>query len=199
MKKIFFYFVIISCLIAIFCSLFCLPPKVESILIHDAERYLEFNKYVEEAIKVNFVGVFPTKDGINDKSTYRYSYNCSLFGEPNFFVYLKMPHEESEEFLLEKKRIEQFRFLNCYEYEENLIYIFKFPNESLDEFLDDRVVDGMSFHFEIVLINEKTKTIEYLIALQRDNNSKNMLIIDVLKRAGKYKTQTQGDGSSVLD
>ena len=163
----------------------CLPPKVESILIHDAEQYLEFNKYVEKAIKVNFVGVLPTKDRINDKSTYRYSYNCSLFGEPDFLVYLKIPYEDSDDFLIEKKRVEQFHFMDCYVHEENLICIFKFPNESIDEYLDDQVVDGMSFYFEIVLIDEKTKTIEYLIALQRDNNSKNMLVLDILEKTGK--------------
>lgn len=105
-------------------------------------------------------------------------------GDITFVINLKC-FFENEELSKEIQRIENLS-PDRIVLENETIYIINYP-DNIDLLFDDETYDGLDFCFEIVVINDKENSIEYLSSLQRDNMELNKNVLDMVKKIEDLK------------
>ena len=168
-------------MICLFLLSSCDEPIVGKVLEEDINKYLNVNSFVEKKLFEEFKGSLPTKEIIDNNSKYYYYYECGLIGEPRFVIYLKTTIKQ-QLFTAEIDRIKSI-CLDCIGTPRGDLYVIQDFSFGLNNYLDNRIHDGMYYYFELVLINEDNNTIEYLTSLFQDNAGKNYIIdsfIDLL-------------------
>ena len=153
-------------------------PPINSTVIDDEQRYLQVNKYVDQMLHEHFLGMLPSTDLVNsERSDYHYEYSCSVLGEPSFLIHCTVKFDSAESLSKETGRLNKISN-EIYSLKDNRILFYVKPDaNNLDRYLDDMINDGLSFCFEMALLDENSNSIEYLTALQQDNQMKSDIII----------------------
>lgn len=181
-KRLFFYlFIIVTILILVFA--FLTPAPVGKVTKNDLDQYLHINKYVKESLESDFCGSLPLQNQVSaDNSTYHYSYECALFGSPNFVIYLKTEYEDIRKFENEIQRIELLAKNTMPINNGKILYVVNnISNDTLSAYFDTVINDGTSFVFEMIIVDCNSNEIEYLSALQQDEHEKDDIIYKFLE------------------
>lgn len=186
---------VVSLLILCIVLLLAQNPVVGSNITEDIGKYLQVNTYVENHLKRYHAGFLPPFEIINqDTAYYYYSYNCALFGDPNYLIYLENTFSDNSSLICEQERIVAISSRSISIDNNQTLYIAKDIQNDISLYTDDKIRDGLSFVFEIAIINKKLNKITYLSTLQQDNNQKDKRIIEILGYIDGDKGKT-GDGS----
>ena len=165
----------------------CSDPPVESVVIKDPKLYMNVNSYVNEKINTISKGVLPSS-GIVEKSEciYEYHYDCSLWGDPSFLVYLNSKMD-SNIFVAEIERVSRKADQAFDIGGEKIIYNFSEQlKTNLERYADDEILDGTTVIFELCFVNYTDYTIEYLFVMQSDSYGRSDIISKLFDKFSIY-------------
>ena len=160
----------------------CSDPPVASVHIDDPKLYLQTNNYVSNELNSSFVGILPTQLFTEqEQSVYNYEYQCSFMGDPNFLVYCSV-YYDTQRFTQEINRLEQMDISIFPVNEFEKLYYVQPDINHLMLYTDNVINDGLSFRFEMALVDSENHRIDYLVARQQDNYDKSPLILEMIKK-----------------
>ncbi len=170
--------VVLVCILLIVLVLFLLTNKKSETT--DINDYLKYHSWVETMLEEELNGSLPSKEIVNsaDVDTYLYRYNNGgLLGDRTFIIDLKCKYNEKD-YSAEKTRIESLssKMVNA---DSKQLYLINYPS-NIDYFSDDEIYDGLAFVFEIVIVDDKNQSIEYLSSLQQDNMYKEDIVKELV-------------------
>lgn len=159
----------------------CSDPHIDSVTIEDSRKYMQVNSFVYARLQSDFSGFLISEEQINPSSAdYYYHYECAPLGEPSFIVYLVNRFAEYAFFESEHSRICKLA-LESHNIDEGVIlYSAKDSCESVNQYLDEEVLDGLCFYFEFALVDMNNNTISYLTAVAQDNQKKSPILSSFL-------------------
>ena len=190
MKKI--VWTIITFLVPVLLCTGCNNPPIESVVVQNVSSYLQVNDFVAKTLEEQFSGILPPEDLLDEVAYYEYSYNCAIFGDPNFLIYLENTMFDVKAFSLEHQRVAAMAKQRVSVTESKSLYIVSDLNAyDLETYTDDKIYDGFDMTFEMAVVDEDSQSIAYLVALQQDSNTRPEIILSYLKLLSKT-----GDGSA---
>lgn len=183
MKKIGLFVFFIGLFIIV---ILCFGTIMDTVETTNVDDYLKYNREVKTNLQNNFSNSLPQKDIVKESLVDHYYYYCQspILGDITFVINLKC-FFENEELSKEIQRIENLS-PDRIVLENETIYIINYP-DNIDLLFDDETYDGLDFCFEIVVINDKENSIEYLSSLQRDNMELNKNVLDMVKKIEDLK------------
>jgi len=130
----------------------------------DSVAYGDWNAGTKNILANQFKGTLP--DGVTAQEHIQsiyYKFSHALLGDENFVicVELQTPDEAAFEKYLESCTGKSEA---VYSHEELCYYLVQCSNESVADYLDDKLYDGMFYNFEIVLADRNDFTIQTLAA-----------------------------------
>lgn len=161
-----------------------LSPAIGSELVRDPYKYMEINDSTQKLLDDRAEGILPQKTVISlDNCVYEYSYECRLFGEVNCSIYLKSDSVEEKTFEEECKRIQKIssRTFNLVG-GKTLYSVGDELEKQFDYYTDDKTEDGRTYIFELAVVDEDNKSIEYLFAIEDDGHGKSDIIVDLAEK-----------------
>ena len=146
-------------------------PPFGIICTEDISNYRQYNEYVLRLLDDFYAGVLPDRVDIQAVKKYCYWYQCGLFGEPNFSVYLSLQYITAEEYRAGIGHMEEL----LQEYEKvkilcNDTYILTGTEQGIEEILDKQILDGLCHRFEIVQYNESAYGVDIFVAQMWDGS-----------------------------
>ena len=186
MKKCLYSFIIL--LLLIFVSS-CDTPPIDMIETSNISEYLLVNTYTQEVLQRYYLGGLPSVEHIDiSKGQYYYKYECSVFGDPNFIIYLKN-YYDSNSFEREQARLIEISVEVLASNDGKFLYIMGGAWEEISAYCDDVINDGRSFNLEYAIANPDDNTIEFLTASVQDNYQKPEIIITFIDYYHKAQVQ----------
>ena len=163
--------ILVMGLIAVF--MFLNDPPIGSASSDDASDYMRVNKFVKNKLESEFPEILPETIPQNAKNAeYHYRYSCGLMGDASFYINLCIEYGSEVDVLNESKRLQKLNPLSVLS-EEGITYlIFAGTEDAFDAYLDDIIRDGSLFHFNIIAIDERARTVEYSAAYYSDGSNK---------------------------
>lgn len=166
---------------------FLLDAPVADQASNQSKEYGKYNRFVSKSLENDFRGALPKS--LSDKEkvlNYSYQYQCSMFGDPRFHIQLQCQYENVEDFYAEEKRIrnlsdEHSYFDDMYEY-----FLISGSEQEISNALDDMTYDGVKYIFEIVVISQETRTMEYFVAYQWDGAVSDENVVAFLSRVSRF-------------
>ena len=178
--------IIISVGVAVFLILD--DPEIGTVKVNDPQKYGSYNKATEDIIEDYSIGVLPSSELVKDVcETYEYEYSCGILGYPSCYVYLSAVFAEDDMFTAEINRIKDSSF-ELTESNNTKIYTLRDDfDDTVKLYSDDKIEDGRTHIFSLVIVDENKKSIEYLFAYQQESAGKNERISTILDKV--LKTQ----------
>ena len=96
-------------------------------------------------------------------------------------IYLQNQTPDHTAFRCEKERIAQLCNNSISVSPTKELYLVNCSEKAIDMYCDDAIYDGLSFLFEMALVDEEINTISYLTTLQYDSNPKSEIILKFLE------------------
>lgn len=157
MKKIFLFCIILIVLLS-FGSLY------GDVVVTDLNSYDEWNIATKKIVREQFDNNFPNVEFARKYCRdYYYSYKQAFLGDQNFIIYANFEIPDKNDY---KSKIKTFdKFESLFYNNDSEMYIFLQGDEKdMSLYLDDELLDGMFYDFEIIVANNNSQTIHYLIA-----------------------------------
>lgn len=138
--------IIILCITLCFPLGGCAAPPIASQLVTDSTKYLQTNLYVKEELAA--LSAFPLPEVIPDDATvleYRYAYDCTVFGDPNFSVILVLQYSNKTAYQQEQQRIQSCVYSDTSEGAGESEYYFGNTLSGFEVLTDDKIEDGTQY------------------------------------------------------
>lgn len=158
-------------------------PPVGSVVIDDINDYFCINEYVQGILDEEFIPTMPQAlpEHIS-AAQYHYQYDCGLLGDASFYMRLVIQYSDSSEFFEECGRLSTLAPHDIFDCgNSNSYLIFSGDNNSFSRFLDDVILDGSLWQFNIVCINPDVQRIEYTLAHCFDGCDKNPNLVHTIE------------------
>lgn len=166
-KRIYIIFVLL--IVAVIGFIILNYPPIGNDVHSDVSDFSNFNRFVRNMIKSEFVDTLPSSIPKNAKNEeYNYLYRCGLIGDPTFYIFLSFEYSDNESLYREIQRLENLRPIKSLFLDGKHYMIFDGSQESFNGYLDDEAHSGVFWHFNIVIVNEINNTIEYSLAYCHD-------------------------------
>lgn len=130
----------------------------------ETNSYGNWEKETKVILSQNFNGFLPKPADAKDYGqNYYHNYKQALLGDVNFIIYIEitLPNVETFRDFLSDYKLESIesRFIN-----NEKVYFVQGNAESISEYLDDEIYDGMFYNFELVFVDESSLTVKFLSA-----------------------------------
>ena len=139
---------------------------------------MKVNEFTQQYIDERSAHSLPSRDILSlSDCSYEYNYDCALLGDPNLLIYLKTNKLDENVFAKEANRLEGISVKTFTLMDNRILYSMKIDfDEQKEIYNDDEIVDGQEIVFELAVVDISNRTIEYLLALQQDNNANSSII-----------------------
>ena len=144
----------------------CSDPPVRTDDVTSPERYMEFNSYVRGDLEEAFAAVFPAEPG--GEAQYRYAYTCAVFGDPNYYIWLREEYPSGEEYEAEIARLGALSS-GAEAGADGSLFLLGTPGD-LAALLDDETRDGQAYALLIVRTDDEAQTVEYCYLHEYDGS-----------------------------
>lgn len=152
-----------ACALPIGCALENDPP-VGSALNRDIANYMQYNAYVLDALDCYYAGALPAQVEQKNVRDYCDWYQCALLGDPNFSIYLSLQFDAIEDYQAEIARIEALIDPETNASISDAPLFLRGSAQDIQEILNDQILDGLFYRFELVQCNESMHRIDLYAA-----------------------------------
>ena len=162
-------------------SIICLMFVLQGCSKHTTQLsdYGSWGKPAAKIINSNFSDSLPDKEAVNKYGKeYYYKFTQGLLSDENFVVYVVLQFPDLASY---KEKLDAYtKHIDTVFYQEDTAYYaIQYSNQSVSDYTDDKIYDGMFFDFEIISANEKELMIGILNAHVWDYY-KDQFLIDYL-------------------
>lgn len=134
-----------------------------------------WNESTDNILEEQFYGFLPEKSTAEKYGqNYYYKFVQAVLGDANFVIYIDivLPDTTTFENLCSQYELNSKEMITL---DNQEFYFIQCIPESVSEYLDDKIYDGMYYNFEIIAINRSNYTISFLSAHVWDYYKDNLL------------------------
>ncbi|MBP3538644.1 MAG: hypothetical protein J6J62_02245 [Oscillospiraceae bacterium] len=129
-----------------------------------ADSYGDWGRKTKAILSENFNGFLPeVAVAQNYGQNYYYKYKQAPLGDANFVIYIEiaLPDDAAFNNFLAGYEIDSIESRSM---SNETVYFIQGDAESIAEYLDDEIYDGMYYNFELISVDKNSLTVEFLSA-----------------------------------
>lgn len=179
--------------ISLVCQILLLQGCITSNQSTDLAKYGLWKESTVRFLQENFSNSLPEAETVcKYGKSYYYKSTQGVMGDENFIIHVVIRFDEKTRY---EEELSKYRNLlsNSVLRNDVIYYTIRHSNEAVLEYTNDEILDGMYYDFEIIAINEKECSMEFINAHVWDYY-KNQVLIDFLQQIGGQEDREQGDG-----
>lgn len=126
--------------------------------------YGAWNNTTKQILTDKFNAVLPTVSEVSQSGQeYRYTYDQSLLGDPNFVIHVKLKFSDETALSqhIEEKALEQFVSVKT---QEGQCFLRQGTVDLVTEYTNDKTYDGYFFCFDLMQVDDKEFEVDYWVA-----------------------------------